>query len=73
MCYECGQEPICHRRCINYVSNSIHNCVICGENICVGEEYIENNIGEYAHWDCVSYGKDLLSFLGYEINVMEEK
>ena len=37
-----------------------------------GEEYIENDCGEYAHWDCIDYGRDLAKFLGYEIKEMEE-
>ena len=49
-----------------------HYCSICQEGIYNGEEYIENDWGEYAHWECVDYGKDLVRFLGYEIKTMEE-
>ena len=38
-----------------------------------GEEYIENACGEYAHWECVDYGRDLSRFLGYEIKTMEDE
>ena len=51
---------------------SSHYCSICQEGILNGEEYIENDDGEYAHWDCVDYGRDLAKFLGYEIKTMEE-
>ena len=49
-----------------------HYCSICQEGIYNGEEYIENDIGEYAHWDCVDYGRDLAKWLGHEIRIMEE-
>ena len=38
-----------------------------------GEEYIENSCGEYAHWNCVDYGRDLVDFLGYEIKEMDDE
>ena len=47
-------------------------CVICGEGIQIGEEYIVNSINEYAHFDCVDYPRDLVKFLGYKIDYMEE-
>ena len=50
-----------------------HYCSICNEGIYDGEEYIENNDCEYAHWECVDYGRDLAKFLGYEIKTMEEE
>ena len=50
-----------------------HYCSICDEGIYNGEEYIENDCGEYAHWDCVDYGMDLVKFLGYKIKTMEER
>ena len=37
-----------------------------------GEEYIVNDDGAYAHWDCIDYGRDLVKWLGYEIKEMEE-
>ena len=62
-----------HPRCPNYELNEqAHYCSICGEGIYDGEEYIVNDDGEYAHWDCVDYGRDLVKFLGYEIKTMEE-
>ena len=49
-----------------------HFCSICQEGILNGEEYIENDDGEYAHWECVDYGRDLARFLGYEIKMMKD-
>ena len=50
-----------------------HYCSICDEGIYDGEEYIENDVGEYAHWECVDYGRDLAKFLGYKIKTMEDE
>ena len=73
MCSICGQTP-CAARCPNYTPKKAkHYCSICEEGILDGEEYIENDIGEYAHWKCVDYGRDLVEFLGYEIKTMEEE
>ena len=63
-----------HYRCPLYESSKAsHNCSICQEGILNGEEYIENDYGEYAHWECVDYGRDLSKFLGYEIKTMEDE
>lgn len=48
-----------------------HYCSICEEGIYDGEDYIENDSGEYAHWDCFCGTRDLLEWLGYEIRTME--
>ena len=73
MCEICRNYP-CHPRCPNYEPpKASHNCSICHEGIYDGEEYIVNDDGEYAHWDCVDYGRDLAKFLGYEIKTMEEE
>ena len=72
MCSICKQYQ-CHPRCPNYIPpKASHCCYICNEGIYGGEEYIENDDGEYAHWACVDYGKDLAKFLGYEFKTMEE-
>ena len=47
-------------------------CSICEEEIINGEEYIVNNDYDYAHWDCVSYGRELAEWLGFEIQKMED-
>ena len=73
MCSICRKNP-CDSRCPNYIPpKAKHYCSICDEGIYEGEEYIENDIGEYAHWECVDYGKDLAKFLGYEIKTMEDE
>ena len=60
-------------RCPNYITKKAkHYCSICEEGILDGEEYIENDDGEYAHWECVDYTRDLIKFLGYEIKEMED-
>lgn len=46
-----------------------HKCSICGEGIYECEQYILNDDGEYAHYDCPSM-KELINFLGYEILTM---
>lgn len=73
MCDICRQFP-CNSRCPNYtIPSNIQYCSICNEPIYGGEEYIENLYGEYAHWECVDYGRDLIRFLGYEIKTMEDE
>lgn len=47
-------------------------CSICGEYIHNGDEYIKNDDGEMAHWECVNYGTRMLDFLGYKIKIMED-
>ena len=73
MCSICGQTP-CAARCPNYTPKKAkHYCSICDEGILNGEEYIKNDNSEYAHWECVDYGRDLAKFLGYEIKTMEDE
>ena len=72
-CIYCGRDGEHHYRCPLYEPpKAFHYCSICQEGILNGEEYIENDCGEYAHWECVDYGKDLVRFLGYESKPMEE-
>lgn len=71
MCEICRQIP-CHYMCPNYEPpRPKHYCYICRKGIYCGEEYIENENGEYVHWDCVS-GRDLVEFLGFEIKYMDD-
>ena len=73
-CKYCHQYGTHHPRCPLYESpKATHYCSICNEGIYGGEEYIVNDDGEYAHWECVDYGRDLAKFLGYEIKTMEEE
>ena len=73
-CIYCGRDGAHHYRCSLYEPpKASHNCSICGEGILNGEEYIENDYGEYAHWECVDYGRDLAKFLGYTIKEMDDE
>ena len=70
-CEYCGQYGTHHPRCPLYEpQKASYYCSICDEGILNGEEYIENDCGEYAHWECVDYGRDLVRFLGCEIKEM---
>ena len=71
MCQLCNSYP-CDSRCPNHIPKYTHYCSSCGEGIRDGEEYIENEDGECIHWDCFRSMRDLLEFLGYEIQTMEE-
>lgn len=72
MCSVCHHSP-CDSRCPNYIPpKATHYCSICGEGIYEGEEYIENDAGDYRHYDCFYGMRDLLEWLGYEIKTMEE-
>ena len=73
-CIYCGQYGTNHPRWPLYIPpKATHYCSICGEGIYDGEEYIVNDDGEYAHWDCVDYGRDLAKFLGYKVREMNEE
>lgn len=70
-CKRCFKGCI-HTQCPDYEPpKADHYCSICDEGIYDGEEYIVNDNGDYAHWECVSYGMDLVKWLGYEIKVMD--
>lgn len=49
-----------------------HYCSICGDGIHNEEEYIENDDGEYIHYDCIQGTRQLLNWLGYDIKTMED-
>ena len=72
-CMYCLRDYGHNPRCPLYKEKSSHYCSVCGDGILEGEEYIENDCGEYAHWECVDYGRDLSRFLGYEIKTMEDE
>lgn len=69
ICEYCKQVPH-HPHCpLAHEPKSNHYCFICGNGIYDGEEYIENDDGEYIHYDCPTTG-ELVGFLGYEIKTM---
>ena len=73
-CNYCLRDYGHNPRCPLYKENkSTHYCSICGDGILEGEEYIENENGEYRHWECFDGMRDLLEWLGYEIKTMEEE
>ena len=68
-CHGIGEKH--HNQCPNYeppISNCI--CSECGHPISIGDNYIENDNCEYAHWECIDFARDLARFLGYEIKEM---
>ena len=59
--------------CPNYIpSKTVHYCSICKEGIYGGEKYIENNNGDYAHWECIDGLYSLADFLEIELKEMED-
>lgn len=72
-CEICGREGKHASRCPYYSpSKPVCYCSACGEGIYEGEEYIDNNNGEYRHYDCFHGMRDLLEWLGYEVKTMED-
>lgn len=72
-CEYCGYISGHAFRCPKYKSpSSSYSCAICNDGIQIGERYIVNDSGDYAHWECIDYAKDLAEFLGYEIKEIEE-
>ena len=73
-CNYCLRDYGHNPRCPLYKDKkSYHYCSICGDGILEGEEYIENENGEYRHWECFDGMRDLLEWLGYEIKTMEDE
>lgn len=74
ICDVCGRINGHLSRCPEYEDiKSNHYCSICNEGICDGEEYIENDTSEYAHWECIDGKFSLADWLGYKISIMEEE
>ena len=72
-CIYCNSLIGHHPRCPLYKPpKSTHYCSICEDPIENGEEYIENDIGEYAHYECFRGTKDLLKWLRYKIRTKED-
>lgn len=70
MCEICHFIP-CLTLCPNYQPIVKHYCSICDEGISNGEEYIVNDNGDYAHWECIDDRYDLLDWLGEERMIMK--
>jgi hypothetical protein len=61
-----------HPQCPSFIPvKSKYKCIKCGDNILIGEEYIVNDDGDYAHYECVDYAKDMAKFLGFQVKEME--
>ena len=72
MCNECGLT-CCSSRCPNYSSpKAEHYCSICEEGIYDGDKYIENDEGDFVHYECIGTLRELLKFLGYDIKTMND-
>lgn len=73
MCELCLKSPCMDPRCPNYIPKKAqHYCSLCENGIYDGEEYIENQDGEYRHYECYNGMKDLLEWLGFDIKTMED-
>lgn len=71
-CEYCFEIDGHHPRCPDYAPpKAAYYCSYCGEGIFEGEEYVKNLDGEYRHFDCMNGTRELLEWLGYEINTME--
>lgn len=69
-CFYCHQDYSHHPRCpLAPERKSYRKCELCGEGIYEGDEYIKNDNGEYAHYDC-STTRELIEFFGYELKIM---
>ena len=72
MCELCRHDP-CDPTCPNYSpAPTDFYCVVCGEGIHAGDQYIENFSGEKMHLECIRSLRELLEWLGYDIKTMEE-
>lgn len=73
-CEYCRQIGSHDYRCPYYEpKHSNHFCKICDDNILIGEEYIINHKGDYAHWECVDFARDLAKFFDIDINEMTDE
>lgn len=72
ICSICGNSTSHDSRCpYAPIRKTSHYCSICKDGIFNGEEYVENDKGDYAHFECVDFGRDLIKFLGLEIKEMD--
>ena len=72
MCMIC-KHTSCLAACPNFIPpKAYHYCSICTEGIYDGERYIEYDFGEYIHEDCIKNTTQLLKWLGYTVETMED-
>ena len=72
-CDVCGRINGHSRGCPEYEDEKIkpsHYCSICNSGILNEEEYIENDCGDYAHWECVDGKFSMADWL--KIRIMKE-
>ena len=71
MCEICRSVP-CDPRCPNYETPLSKKtgliCDMCGEEILVGEEYLDDGNGYIAHSDCISGISNLVDWLDLELD-----
>lgn len=75
ICDICKSTP-CKTRCPNYKTmKTNYYCSICEEGIQNGEEYLVNDSGKHAHWECFSVigSRELVKWLELNIQVMEDE
>lgn len=73
ICDVCGRINGHLIGCPEYEDEKIkpsHYCSICNEGIYDGEEYIENDTSEYAHWECIDGKFSMAEWL--KIRIMKE-
>lgn len=73
-CPYCRQIPHDSRCPLASESKSRYLCGLCEEPILNGEGYVENYIGEFAHYECFSTytSRDVLNWLRIDIREMED-
>ena len=73
MCEICRCTP-CMPGCPNYEPPKTNKkCSFCGDYICIGEEYVTNYEGEYAHLDCLDCSSSDMEWLGIKIEIGDKE
>lgn len=58
--------------CIHQDQKTNAYCAFCGYGILEGEEYVENQDGEYIHFECIRGIRQLLEWLGYQVKERQD-